>query len=148
MISKCLQTLGLQPRISNVFLEQFFLTAGQKNFGNKIPWFQKLFRSFTVWINCSSDLKNFENSRPSASNFKKFSRSLEQFLLTVGQNNFGNYLQCGTITKKIVTSIFFSPFSFLFFEILCKRKEHYSMKRNNWYFVTKIVLTYCEKKLF
>ena len=32
----------------------------------------------------------FANSRPSASNFKSFSRSLEQFFLTVGQNNFGN----------------------------------------------------------
>ena len=52
--------------------------------------YQKLFWPFTVWINCSSDLKNFENSRPSASNFKSFSRSLEQFFLTVGQNNFGN----------------------------------------------------------
>ena len=38
----------------------------------------------------SSDLKNFGDSRPSASNFKSFSRSLEQFFLTVGQNNFGN----------------------------------------------------------
>ena len=38
-----------------------------------------------------SDLKNFANSRPSASNFKSFSRSLEKFFLTaVGQNNFGN----------------------------------------------------------
>ena len=43
-----------------------------------------------LWINCSSDLKNFENSRPSASDFKSFSWSLEQFFLTVGQNNFGN----------------------------------------------------------
>ena len=32
----------------------------------------------------------FANSRPSASNFKSFSRSLEQLFLTVGQNNFGN----------------------------------------------------------
>ena len=39
---------------------------------------------------CSSDLKNFANSWPSASNFKSFSRSLEQFFLTVGQNNFSN----------------------------------------------------------
>jgi hypothetical protein len=30
----------------------------------------------------NSDLKNFANSRPSASNFKSFSRSLEQFLVT------------------------------------------------------------------
>ena len=41
-------------------------------------------------MNCSSDLKTFANSRPSASNVKSFSRSLEQFFLTVGQNNFGN----------------------------------------------------------
>ena len=34
--------------------------------------------------------KVFTNSRPSASNFKSFSQSLEQFFLTVGQNNFGN----------------------------------------------------------
>ena len=41
-------------------------------------------------LNCSSDLKNFANARPSASNFKSFSRSLEQFFVTIGQNNFGN----------------------------------------------------------
>ena len=35
-------------------------------------------------------LKILANSQPSASNFKSFSRSLEQFFLTVGQNNFGN----------------------------------------------------------
>ena len=52
--------------------------------------YQELFWPFTVWINCSSDLKKFENSRPSASIFKTFSRSLEQYFLTVGQNNFGN----------------------------------------------------------
>ena len=52
--------------------------------------YQKLFWPFTVWIKCSSDLKNFANSRPSASNFKSVSRSLEQFFLTVCQNNFGN----------------------------------------------------------
>ena len=39
--------------------------------------FQKLFWPFTVRTNCSSVLNNF-------------TRSLEQFLLTVGQNNFGN----------------------------------------------------------
>ena len=52
--------------------------------------YQKLFWPFTVWINCSSDLKFFANSRPSASNFNFFSQSLKQFFLTVGQNNFGN----------------------------------------------------------
>ena len=48
---------------------------------------KKLFWLFTVWKNCSSDLKYFVNSRPSASNFKSFSRSQDQFFLTVGQNN-------------------------------------------------------------
>ena len=52
--------------------------------------YQKFFWSFTVWINCTSDLKNFANCRPSASNFKSFSRSLECVSLTVGQSNFGN----------------------------------------------------------
>ena len=52
--------------------------------------YQKMFWPFTVWINCSSDLKGFANSRPSALNFKSFPCSLEQFFLTVGQNNFGN----------------------------------------------------------
>ena len=52
--------------------------------------YQKFFWPFIVWINCSSDLKNFVNSWPSTSNFKSFSCSLEQFFLTVGQNNFGN----------------------------------------------------------
>ena len=53
--------------------------------------YQKLFLPFTVQTNCSSDLKFFANSCPSASNFKSFSRSLEYFFLTVvGQNNFGS----------------------------------------------------------
>ena len=39
---------------------------------------------------CFSDLKNFANSWPWASNFKSFSRSLGQFFFTVGQNNFCN----------------------------------------------------------
>ena len=40
-------------------------------------------------ITVTSDLKIFANSQPSASNFRSFSQSLEQFFLTVGQNNFG-----------------------------------------------------------
>ena len=44
----------------------------------------------SVWINCSSDLKEFANFWPSALNFQSFSQSLEQFFLTVDQNNFGN----------------------------------------------------------
>ena len=48
--------------------------------------YQKLFWPFTMRIN----LKNVANSRPSASNFKSFSRSLEYFFLAVGQNTFGS----------------------------------------------------------
>ena len=51
---------------------------------------KKLFWPSTVGINGSSDLKSFANSLPSASNFKSFSRSLDQFFLTVCQNNFGS----------------------------------------------------------
>ena len=51
---------------------------------------QKLSWIFTVWVNCSCDLKIFANSRPSALNFKSFSWSIEQFFLAVGKNNFGN----------------------------------------------------------
>ena len=50
----------------------------------------KLFWPFTVWINCSSDLKNFAKFSAFSLEFQKLSRSLEQFFLTVGQNNFGN----------------------------------------------------------
>ena len=46
-----------------------------------------MFWPFIAWINCSSDLKNFANSWPSASIFKRFSQSLNR---TIGQNNFGN----------------------------------------------------------
>ena len=57
----------------------------------KAFWYQKLFWPFTVWINCSSDLKKISNnSRPSNSKFKSFSHSLQHFFLTVGQNNLGN----------------------------------------------------------
>ena len=67
----------------------------------------------TVWINCSSDLKKFANSRPSASNFKIFSWSLEQFFLTVGQNNFGNKIPFlsfwGNVRRK--KNKYFAPLS-------------------------------------
>ena len=68
--------------------------------------YQKLFWPFTVWINCSSDLKNYVNSRPPASNFKSFSWSLEQFFLTAGQNNFGNKIPFNTDLKICEILIF------------------------------------------
>ena len=58
-------------------------------------------------MNCSSDHKIFATSPPSVLSFKSFSRSLEQFFLAVGQNNFGNKITflnsvSGLFTKKIL----------------------------------------------
>ena len=44
--------------------------------------YKKLFWPSTVWIYCSSVLKNFANSRPSALYFKTFFLSIEQFLFS------------------------------------------------------------------
>ena len=71
----------------------------------KVFCYEKLFWSFTIWMNCSSDLQNFANSWPSASNFKIFSQSLEQFFLTVGQNNFGNKIPFLFITMLVLAQI-------------------------------------------
>ena len=67
---------------------------------------QKLFWPFTVWINCSSDLKNFANSWPSASNSKSFSQSLEQFILAVGQNDFVNKIPLFFLCFCVQTACF------------------------------------------
>ena len=57
----------------------------------KAFWYQKLFWPFTVWINCSSDLKNFADSWPSASNFKIFLHHQIFFSYSiVGQNDLAN----------------------------------------------------------
>ena len=66
MISKFLQILGFQPRNFKSFsrsLEQFFLTVGQNNFGNKIPlqlWLQKYFGPIVCYIGeiCCCCLQN------------------------------------------------------------------------------------------
>ena len=52
--------------------------------------YQKFFWTFILRTNCSSDLKNFAISLPSTSNFEKIPWSLGQFLVTVGQKNFGD----------------------------------------------------------
>ena len=49
--------------------------------------YQKMFWPFTVWINCSSDLKKFANSLTSTS---KFFSNTRTFFLSVGQNSFVN----------------------------------------------------------
>ena len=65
--------------------------------------YQKLFWPLIFWIDCSSGLKNFANSCPSTSNSKSFSRSLEQFFLTVDQNNFGNKIPFFSYARGKIT---------------------------------------------
>ena len=91
--------------------------------------YQKLFWPFTVWINCSSDLKNFANFRPSASNFKSFSQSLEQYFLTVGQNNFVNKIPYQIILRLL----FFSSSSyFRIMNVSAFRKENEKWHDIHW----------------
>ena len=93
----------LNPNIFFNFNYNFSNLVGMRNLQEQVKkafCYQKWFWPFTVWINCSSDLKFFENSSPSASNFKSFSWSLEQFFRTVSQNNFGNKIP----TFKFTTS--------------------------------------------
>ena len=66
----------------------------------KVFCYQKLYWNFTVWMNCSSDLKIFASYWPSASNFRTFSRSLEQLFLAVGQNNFGDKIPFAFISRS------------------------------------------------
>ena len=48
--------------------------------------YQKLFLTFTVWIDCSSDFKKFTISSPSVSNFKSFFWITRTYFFTEGQN--------------------------------------------------------------
>ena len=70
---------------------------------------QKKEKKKFCYQNCPrlSLLKDFANSQSSTLNFKSFSRSLEQFFLTVGQNNFGSkipYLTFSFIAGKCENS--------------------------------------------
>ena len=90
----------LNPNIFSNLNSNCSNLSGMRNLQKQVKkafCYQKLFWPFTVWINCSSDLKKFANSQSSSSNFKSFSPSIEQFFLTVGQNNVENKIP---ITKK------------------------------------------------
>ena len=54
-----------------------------------------------------SDLKSLEHSWPAVLNFKSFSQSLEQFFLTVGQNNSGSKIP-QPISKLRISQIIWS----------------------------------------
>ena len=98
--------INFVPKIRNLYwLKEIFLhvSKSQYFFSIWIVLIYKIWETFrhklktktcselsAVWINCSTDLKNVANSRPSALNFKKISGSLEQVFLTVDKNNFCN----------------------------------------------------------
>ena len=81
------------------------------NLGNLQEQVKKVycFKNCTsLHFHCSNKLiqgsQNFENSRPSALNFKSFSWSLEQFFsLSIGQNNFRNKIPLHDL--KILNSV-------------------------------------------
>ena len=86
-----LEMKNFQEQVEKAFYFKIFLHV------KKAFCYQKL---FSARIDCSSDLKNFANFWPSASNVKSFSRSLEYFFLIVGQNNFGNKIPFLSWTRK------------------------------------------------
>ena len=125
--------------------------------------YKTLLWPFTVWMNCSSDLKKFATSRPSASNFKSFSRSLEQLFLTVGRINFGNKI---SLTKELdvnvknshfVTNIvIWSEYIFWFTYVLRHIKKcllsitsaKISEKTNKFLFLRKTLITYVSRNSY
>ena len=69
------------------------------------------------------------NKLPSASNFKSFSRLLEQFFLTVGQNNFGNKIPF----HPLMASFQSNPYSLLLLRRGLDRSVHVTLfKRKAW----------------
>ena len=99
MISKMLQSLGLQPWISKVFLqslEHFFLTVSQNNFANKIL----LLNSLRLVIqNILSKKKSF-----SLYVFEKYEIWMVEFARIIGFQLFCRFLK--STTTKLNTICF------------------------------------------
>ena len=99
----------------------------------------KIVLMFTIWINCSSDRKNFANYRTC----KSFSLWLEQFFLTVGQNNFGNKIPlplndwCILFTHQILDFTIHTTKEFIqqneFFRNLTRQRKLNPIGRFHWY---------------
>ena len=87
--------------------------------------YQKLVWPFTVWLNCSSDLKNVSNSRSSALNFKIFSQSLDYFLSQKIKPILGTKYHY----KPDLTFFLFFSLSFLFNQLL-KLVKHANFNGN------------------
>ena len=92
----------------------------------------------------------FENSRPSASNFKSFSRSLEQFFVTAGKNNFGIKIPWSSSEKfdfsKIVYCalcilVMLQIFSVADFCVLLVAQKRHENENRIWCFEVLLVYT-------
>ena len=84
--------------------------------------YQKLFWPFTVWINC----------RPSASNFKSFSQSLEQFFLTVGQNSFGSKIPKSKGWKIAFSYLWSKIFRIIYDQMRSSKSRSYIIQGTAW----------------
>ena len=102
---------------SCIFLNPIFFFNMNSNFSNllgkrsiqeqlkKAFCYQNLFWPFTVWTNCSVDLKHFPNSQSLVLNFKRFTWSLGQFFFTVAHTTVSSNSFHGQITQKTVHQI-------------------------------------------
>ena len=125
-------------------------TSSRNKLKKKTFYYQKLFWPFTVWINCSCDLKKFANFWPSGSNFKRFFWSLKHFFLAVGQNNSGNKIP--SYPYKIYCVFFtwtnwcgrkyagdasrFIEFQHCIFSIQKKKSDQITNQLTNYFFLT------------
>ena len=104
--------LGLKLKLANNAKLAWF------HIYSPVQYFLSTLQNGILLPNCSSDLKNFANSRPSAPNFKSFSQSLAQSLLIVGQKYFGNKIPfCRIYKKGLYRAINMKPCKF---SIICQ----------------------------
>ena len=136
-------------------LEQFFLTVGQNNFGNKIPFF-----SLSLW-----QIPWIEPTHPRLKilGMSFFGRHYHDIILRCWHDAF---LQVEKESRKNALHtdhlkalwswscqnlLLFHMFGTCFDRdenIFFWEKKWVITEGKEWYFVTIIVLTYCEKKLF
>ena len=126
--------------VDNIFFKFFLQVLNQNQL--KKHSVSKIVLTLHCANKCSSDLKKFANSRPSASYFKTFSWSLKQIFYTVGQNNFGNKIP-GQFFWQIFRcfllwffgQVDFGPFSRHWIEVpyLVFRNLHFSTEYGNFF---------------
>ena len=82
--------------------------------------------------------KLFKWSWPSASNFKSFSWSVEQFFLIIGQNNFGNKIPLEKNKQKSLSVFTWRPINLLVFTLWSSRQ---ALRRRFFIFPMQVSVT-------